>query len=112
MTKITAEHLARGAFVYVRQSTADQVHNNHESRRRQYGLADRAHESGFGAPRRGPACRCSSLRPLRSQASRRLQRHEWQLGALSLPRPAKSITAVIGVFPSVGCASTVLSAPR
>jgi len=28
MTKITADHLARGAFVYVRQSTADQlVHN-------------------------------------------------------------------------------------
>ena len=24
MTKITPEHLARGAFVYVRQSTADQ----------------------------------------------------------------------------------------
>ena len=25
MTKITPEHLARGAFVYVRQSTADQL---------------------------------------------------------------------------------------
>jgi len=48
MTKITAEHLARGAFVYVRQSTADQVHNNHESRRRQYGLADRARALGWG----------------------------------------------------------------
>ena len=47
MTKITAEHLARGAFVYVRQSTADQVHNNHESRRRQYGLADRARALGW-----------------------------------------------------------------
>ena len=34
MTKITPEHLARSAFVYVRQSTTDQVLNNHESRRR------------------------------------------------------------------------------
>lgn len=36
--KITAEHLARGAYVYVRQSTADQLVNNPESRRRQYAL--------------------------------------------------------------------------
>lgn len=42
MTRITPEHLARGAFIYVRQSTHDQVLNNHESRRRQYGLVDRA----------------------------------------------------------------------
>jgi DNA invertase Pin-like site-specific DNA recombinase len=47
MTKITAEHLARGAFVYVRQSTADQLMHNQESRRRQYGLADRAKELGW-----------------------------------------------------------------
>ena len=40
--------LARGAFVYVRQSTTDQVHHNHESRRRQYGLADRARALGWG----------------------------------------------------------------
>jgi hypothetical protein len=40
--KITPDHLARGAFIYVRQSTADQLLNNHESRLRQYGLADRA----------------------------------------------------------------------
>ena len=46
MTKITPEHLARGAYIYVRQSTADQVLNNHESRRRQYGLADRARALG------------------------------------------------------------------
>lgn len=37
MTKITPEHLARGAYIYVRQSTADQVLNNHESRRRPRG---------------------------------------------------------------------------
>ena len=49
MTMITPEHLARGAFVYVRQSTNDQVLNNHESRRRQYGLVDRARALGWGA---------------------------------------------------------------
>lgn len=47
MTKITADHLARGAFVYVRQSTADQLLHNPESRRRQYGLADRARQLGW-----------------------------------------------------------------
>ena len=36
--KITPDHLARGAFVYIRQSTTDQLVNNHESRRRQYEL--------------------------------------------------------------------------
>src|SRR6187551_3032635 len=49
MTKITPEHLTRAAFVYVRQSTADQVLNNHESRRRQYALADRARRLGWSA---------------------------------------------------------------
>ena len=47
MTKITSDHLARAAYVYVRQSTADQLLHNHESRRRQYGLADRARQSGL-----------------------------------------------------------------
>src|SRR6201993_2048249 len=47
MTKITTEHLARTAFVYVRQSTSDQLLNNHESRRRQYGLVDRARALGW-----------------------------------------------------------------
>ncbi|MGC2223059.1 MAG: hypothetical protein WA624_12170 [Methylocella sp.] len=32
------------AFVYIRQSTTDRVLNNHESRRRQYGLAERARQ--------------------------------------------------------------------
>jgi excisionase family DNA binding protein len=49
MTKITPEHLARGAFIYVRQSTNDQVLNNHESRRRQYALVDRARALGWSA---------------------------------------------------------------
>src|SRR5260370_8635103 len=47
MTKITPDHLARSAFVYVRQSTADQLLHNHESRRRQYALADRARQFGW-----------------------------------------------------------------
>jgi DNA invertase Pin-like site-specific DNA recombinase len=47
MTKITADHLGRSAFVYIRQSTADQLLHNAESRRRQYGLADRARQLGW-----------------------------------------------------------------
>jgi len=49
MTKITTEHLARTALVYVRQSTSDQLLNNHESRHRQYGLVDRARALGWSA---------------------------------------------------------------
>jgi DNA invertase Pin-like site-specific DNA recombinase len=49
MTRITPEHLARGAYIYVRQSTTDQVLNNHESRRRQYALVDRARALGWTA---------------------------------------------------------------
>jgi excisionase family DNA binding protein len=47
MTKVTADHLTRGAFVYIRQSTGDQLLHNPESRRRQYGLADRARQLGW-----------------------------------------------------------------
>src|SRR3954453_13748090 len=47
MTKITPDHLARGAYVYVRQSTNEQAQNNLESQRRQYGLADRARQIGW-----------------------------------------------------------------
>jgi len=47
MSKITPEHLARQAIVYIRQSTADQVANNLESQRRQYSLPDRARQSGW-----------------------------------------------------------------
>ena len=47
MTKITPEHLARQAIVYIRQSTPDQVANNLESKRRQYGLPDRARQLGW-----------------------------------------------------------------
>jgi excisionase family DNA binding protein len=47
MTKITPEHLAREAVVYVRQSTAFQVAQNLESQRRQYALAERARGLGW-----------------------------------------------------------------
>jgi DNA invertase Pin-like site-specific DNA recombinase len=47
VSKIAPEHLARQAVVYIRQSTADQVTNNRESQRRQYGLADRARQLGW-----------------------------------------------------------------
>src|ERR1700693_1284093 len=47
MSKITAEHLARTAYVYIRQSTADQLVHHLESQRRQYGLAERARQLGW-----------------------------------------------------------------
>lgn len=47
MSKITPDHLARHAYVYVRQSSPDQLLHNHESRRRQYGLTDRARQLGW-----------------------------------------------------------------
>jgi DNA invertase Pin-like site-specific DNA recombinase len=47
MSKISADHSSRAAYVYVRQSTADQLVNNPESRRRQYALAARARTLGW-----------------------------------------------------------------
>jgi DNA invertase Pin-like site-specific DNA recombinase len=47
MSRIEADHLAREAIVYVRQSTIDQVMNDVESRRRQYGLVERARQLGW-----------------------------------------------------------------
>ena len=47
MNKITPEHLARSAYVYIRQSTTGQLLNNPESRRRQYALAARARSLGW-----------------------------------------------------------------
>src|SRR5262245_22750396 len=49
MSKITAERLARSAYVYIRQSTADQLVHNQESQRRQYALADRARQLGWAS---------------------------------------------------------------
>ena len=45
--RITADHLSRRACVYVRQSTGDQVRNNRESQRLQYGLVDRVRDLGW-----------------------------------------------------------------
>src|SRR5713101_7597714 len=47
--KIRAEHLARTAVVYVRQSTLGQVEHHTESKRRQYSLADTAVTLGFAS---------------------------------------------------------------
>ena len=42
--KISAKHLERAAYVYIRQSTLQQVRQNLESGRRQYALQDRARQ--------------------------------------------------------------------
>jgi len=47
--KITADHLKRDAYLYVRQSTLRQVAEHGESTRRQYALRDRAIASGWAA---------------------------------------------------------------
>ena len=47
MSTLTPEHLARAAYVYVRQSTPDQVRHNHEGRRRQYALQEQAKQMGW-----------------------------------------------------------------
>ena len=45
--KIKAEHYERSACVYIRQSSIQQVRNNVESTRRQYGLVDWVVEMGW-----------------------------------------------------------------
>jgi len=45
--KISQAHLQRAAYVYIRQSTLQQVRQNVESSRRQYQLQDRAKQLGF-----------------------------------------------------------------
>ncbi len=47
MNKISADHLRKRAYVYIRQSTPGQVQKNTESRRLQYALADRARDLGW-----------------------------------------------------------------
>lgn len=46
-TKINRAHLSRDAIVYIRQSSAQQVRKNHESRQRQYALVERARSLGW-----------------------------------------------------------------
>src|SRR5581483_6005435 len=50
-TKVAPSHLARAAYLYVRQSTLRQVVNNTESRGRQYALRQRAVALGWPAER-------------------------------------------------------------
>jgi DNA invertase Pin-like site-specific DNA recombinase len=49
--KITASHLSRAAFIYIRQSTMTQLERNRESTARQYKLVDRATQLGWIADR-------------------------------------------------------------
>ena len=49
--KITADHIRRDAYLYVRQSTLRQVAENGESTQRQYALRDRAIAAGWPAER-------------------------------------------------------------
>ena len=44
---ITPQHRARGAVIYIRQSTPHQVLSHQESLRLQYALHERAHELGW-----------------------------------------------------------------
>jgi len=45
--KITATHLQRAAYIYIRQSTVTQVHEHLESQRRQYALTEHARACGW-----------------------------------------------------------------
>ncbi len=45
--KVTAQHLKRDAYLYVRQSTVRQVFENTESTKRQYALRERAVALGW-----------------------------------------------------------------
>lgn len=45
--KVTAQHLKRDAFLYVRQSSLRQVLENTESTQRQYALRERAIALGW-----------------------------------------------------------------
>lgn len=47
--KVRTFHLAKRAFIYVRQSSPTQVQRHPESARRQYGLAERARHLGWSA---------------------------------------------------------------
>jgi DNA invertase Pin-like site-specific DNA recombinase len=49
--KITADHIRRDAYLYVRQSTLRQVAENSESTQRQYALRDRAIAAGWPTER-------------------------------------------------------------
>ena len=48
-SKITSDHLGRGAVVYIRQSNPSQIVEHTESGRRQYALAETARTMGFAS---------------------------------------------------------------
>ena len=48
MNKITKRHIDNNAYIYIRQSTKQQVNKNKESQRRQYDLVTKARELGWG----------------------------------------------------------------
>ncbi len=50
-TKVTASHLKRDAYLYIRQSTLRQVFENRESTKRQYALRERAIALGWSGER-------------------------------------------------------------
>lgn len=50
LTKIQAHHLALIAYIYIRQSTLEQVFKHKESQRLQYKLVDKAKELGWPSP--------------------------------------------------------------
>jgi DNA invertase Pin-like site-specific DNA recombinase len=50
-TRVASHHLSRDAYLYIRQSTLRQVHENGESTRRQYALRDRATALGWPTQR-------------------------------------------------------------
>ena len=45
--KISPQHLARKAILYIRQSSTYQVSHNVESQRLQYAMQDRLHQLGW-----------------------------------------------------------------
>src|ERR1700756_4373531 len=47
LSKISASHLCRAAYIYLRQSTPAQVEHNRESTQRQYALASKATTLGW-----------------------------------------------------------------
>jgi DNA invertase Pin-like site-specific DNA recombinase len=49
VNKVTPEHLRRLAYLYVRQSSLQQVYDHHESTARQYDLKRRAQALGWAA---------------------------------------------------------------
>ena len=49
LTKITASHLSRAAYVYLRQSTPAQLEHNRESTERQYALVQKATALGWSS---------------------------------------------------------------